>query len=274
MCRCEAGAADGNVYLDHIRDGCPELKRQTLGRGSVLPSPSARHEDHEPGSFTDCLQCEAIAGRRAAEIGRALALNPNPGHLGPYPASLFLERAVAHDGPIRCPNFQAALPGGDMSRDFVELTLLSNFTPLGRLFALAAMADLDCPGPMRWPGAAWVVLSDPSELPETSGHLKALVCYQSGDGFDIGVKQDATMARRFPETYERERGLRLEPGTALIVYGGAAVGVAGWVRGSPVRLMAPEGASLLGSPCPQPNCDQCSPLLSAIKARWAERSTS
>ena len=254
----------------------PQGKRPpTLGRGSVLPRPSARHEDHEPGSFTDCLQCEAIAGRRAAEIGRALALNPNPGHSGPYPASLFLERAVAHDGRLRVDGL-----GGRWLLDCIqgevvsgarELTLLSNFTPFGRLFALAALEYGDAPklagGVHVSAGCSQVILD--SGRGDLRDDLNALVCYQHGDGFDVGVEnvreRHYTADAGLPP---KPRGLRLEPGTALIVYGGAAVGVAGWVRGSPVLLMAPEGACLIQQ---DELVLEGYPLIKAINARWSER---
>jgi hypothetical protein len=210
---------------------------------------------------------------------RKLALNPSSGRSGPFLASLFLERAAEaeHDGPILSwKDAGAAVPrslGGVMT----ELTVLSNFTPLGKLFALAAMQDIGGRDGLRCspPSHSVVVLHSRFDVEEPGAGLTASVCYQHGDGFDIGVPS-RDVARRAPAgdpaaiADHNNKGLRLEPGTALIVYGGSAVGIAGWVKGRPILLMAPEGEALI-----QPEREgarQGPPgLLAAIADRWNER---
>lgn len=251
---------------------------QVLSRGSVVCS-VCQQEVRGPDAVTKkggvCFACRSVA--------RRLSLNPNPGHSGPYPASLFLERAAEHEGKILGPVPELGGPEGFVVQR--ELTVLSNFTPLGRLFALAALEDSwSAPG-LRDPGFSAVTLCDKRELPDTRDHLRAFVCYRHGDGCDIGVARESICLKcRMPEPgYPNDpqcdagglhkwgtsggRGLRLEPGIALIVYGGAAVGVAGWVKGRPILLMAPEGAALLDAHVMAGTV----PLVAAIDARWAER---
>ena len=229
----------------------------------------AQHKNHEPGSFTDCLQCETIAHK--------LALNPSSGRSGPFLASHFLERAAEHDGPI-CDysNVPEWVPGVKLADGHLRvLTVLSNFNPLGKLFALAALPECQfglIQNEARTArGCALLELSR-----ETTDDRKVLayVCYRSGDGFDIGVKPEREVARRPPPgepaaiADHNSRALRLETGTALIVYGGAAVGVAGWVKGRPILLMAPEGDALITA-----NELELEgfPLFKAIRERFAER---
>jgi len=196
---------------------------------------------------------------------------------GPFLASDFLERALELKGKLGLhPNpFGDPVGVGEPDR---ELSVVAPFEALGRLFALAALDDVQGPLIRRAQhehGLSEVVLGWDNEGPHRV-NLLAYVCYQPGDGFDVGVNvrdvrtEDRAADPTAPAGHNSQ-ALRLVPGTALFVLGGVAVGVGGWVDGVPVLVMAPEGHEMAGADFIHDKHGAVGALSAAIVGRFCER---
>lgn len=132
------------------------------------------------------------------------------------------------------------------------LWVYANVAPVYDLFWLAVGRDrVEVPGG-RFQGCTRLNLlpaghgRTPNQFRDTgTASLVAFVCWQSADGFAVGpdpywIRAEATWDGE--DRIESRGALRFEPGYALLVWGGEAVAIFGFVAGRPFALTTDKGA--------------------------------
>jgi hypothetical protein len=136
-------------------------------------------------------------------------------------------------GPFSCQSFieRAAERGGPVELSGRKLIVLPDFVPAYRLFARACFEDLRryseglrCRGPGH----------THYDLRDTPSPVSVKVCWQSGDVFDLVSLREG----------RERRGLRVEPGLAVVLQADSLAGLVGFVRGLPVGVFVEPAAVL------------------------------
>lgn len=153
------------------------------------------------------------------------------------------QEAVRTSELFSCSGMDGTYADGTCEINDTNVCVYSNATVLFDLFWLAIRTDrLASPSPNLRPtmGCSRVFLDGTLShvsAPSVSRAIAVLVCWMSSDGFTIGKPVQGP-----PDPWPP---LLVEPGYCLVVWGGEAVAVGGFVKGRPHLIVTNPGRPLI-----------------------------